>query len=77
MSKGRIGYCLKTEISHHFLITGAILKLVESCKYLELWKDSVSLFLDDGFHRYIQKSRYDATVPQTISALMFAHTPIA
>lgn len=77
MNQGRAGYSLNTEIKHHFLITGTALKLDESCKYLEPWKDSVSLVLDDGFHRYIQKSRYDATAPQTVSALMSARTPIA
>lgn len=70
-------YSLKTEINHHFLFTGATLKLGDTCKYLELWKDSVSLVLDDGFHRYIQKSRYDATMSQIVSALMCAHTQIA
>lgn len=66
MNQGRNGYALKTEIKHNFLSTGATLKLDESCKYLEPWTDSVSLVLDDGFHRYIQKSKYDATASQSL-----------
>lgn len=77
MNQGRIGFSLKTEINHHFLFTGATLKLNESCKYLEPWKDSVSLFWDVGFHGYIQKSRYDAAASQIVSALVSAHAQMA
>lgn len=64
MNQGK--YSLKTEINLHFRFTGATLKFDESCKYLEPWKDSVSLVLGDGFHRYIQKSRYDARASQSL-----------
>lgn len=77
MNQGKIGYSLKTEINHHFLFTGATLKVKETCKYLEPQKDSVCLIWDDGFHRYIKKFRYDAAASQIVSALMSAHTQIA
>lgn len=54
-NQDRVGCSVNTKKKHHLLITVTILKLNEFCEYLKLWKDSISMFSNDGFYRSIPK----------------------